>query len=142
MTALARRKLPDRRENRSGKMAWHTASGDLPFHVCVGYEPSAGGAFDLGPPLEIFLTPSRRAGRTGAAMYFYAGDIGECLSLHLQHGHTLASLRDRFKPGSLARAVAEFAWALSAHAGAPVDLLPAELRPLFDRIQAGEIGDD
>jgi hypothetical protein len=143
-----RRKLPNRRENRNGRLIWRTAGGDLPFHVCIGFEPLPRHfGKQLGRPLEIFLTPSRRAGRTGAAIHFCAGDIAETLSLLLQHGHSFASLRSRFKPGSLARVTVEFAWLFAHRQGSIIvadeplpDPMPEALRLVVDDLERMEGG--
>jgi hypothetical protein len=73
----------------------------LYFHVAVGFAPRAAGAQSRSAPLEVFLPPSTSTARTGAVMHAIADDIGEHLSLHLQHGMTADALARRFKPGSL-----------------------------------------
>lgn len=51
------------------------------------------------PPLEIFLKPAERT--NAVVLAFYADLVGESVSLMLQHGHSVESLLQRWKPGSL-----------------------------------------
>ena len=100
-----RRKLDNRRDNRSEKFIWKPSIEDqdapsdteLRMHACINWPP---------PVREIFIRPSRSTGKTGSFAAMYADDVGECLSLLLQHGHTLEQLVARFKPGTLAHAAA------------------------------------
>ncbi len=102
MSGPARMKLPPRREHRTDRMTWRPVGEGGPefrFHLSVGFWPEGPGR--LGAPLEIFL---KSGGQQGSMLDELSDDIGELLSLALQHGHTLDALRRRFKPGSLAHA--------------------------------------
>lgn len=93
-------KLPARRETRRSKEQWLGTSAALTMYVDVGFDPKS------RRPLEIFIV----AGKTGTLLNFAGHDLGELLSLALQHGHSIPALQARFKPDSLAT----FALALAA----------------------------
>lgn len=95
-------KLPDRRLNITDKMTWpENAARARRIHICVGFDPREIATRALQPPIprEVFL---RGGGQTGSFLDMELDDIGELLSLALQHGHTTRELGERFKPGSLA----------------------------------------
>lgn len=98
MSPPGRRQLPDRRPAIAEKFPFVPERGEEPrsIYIRVGFHPTD------GAPLEIFLRPSKRAARQGSVLHRYAEDIGEMLSLLLQHGHTLEQLAARFKVGTLA----------------------------------------
>lgn len=90
-----RRKLPARRYTLRHRASWHDSGGaEIGFYVDVGFDPADGAA------LEIFLRARR--GKNGTLLSFIGDDLGEMLSLLLQHGHSLDELEARFKPASLA----------------------------------------
>ena len=93
----SRMRMPDRRPSVTERRVWRQATGqEFKFHVTVGFAaPGRAG--------EVFLRPAGQ--RWGSFLQEIADDVGEMLSLLLQHGHALAALRTRFKPGSLAHAV-------------------------------------
>lgn len=100
MSGPKRTRLPDRRPSISERRTWRQATGqEFRFHVTVGFAPTPTSSV----PLEVFLRPAGQ--RWGSFLQEIADDVGEMLSLLLQHGHALADLRARFKPGSLAHAV-------------------------------------
>lgn len=106
-TEPSRRKLPNRRYTLRKRADWHDACGNVVgFYVDVGFDPSTGAA------LEIFLRG--RKGKNGTLLSFIGDDIGEMLSLLLQHGYTLDRLAERFKPASLAGFAVATAQALTA----------------------------
>jgi hypothetical protein len=95
-------KLPDRRLNITDKMTWpENAARARRIHICVGFDPREIVTPALHPPIprEVFL---RGGGQTGSFIDMELDDIGELLSLALQHGHSADELEKRFKPGSLA----------------------------------------
>lgn len=110
MTAPMRRQLPDRRPAIGEKFPWipDRGDGERPIYIRVGFDPADGAL------LEIFLKPSRSSGKHGSLLHRYAEDVGEMLSLLLQHGHTLDQLAARFKTGSLALAAVLRARAIAA----------------------------
>lgn len=109
MSGPKRTRLPDRRPSITERRTWRQATGqEFRFHVTVGFAPEVGVLDEhfhtmVARPLEVFLRPAGQ--RWGSFLQEIADDVGEMLSLLLQHGHDLAALRARFKPGSLAHAV-------------------------------------
>lgn len=98
-------KLPERRLQITDRLEWpKDASLAKRIHVSVGFAFVDVAERHVAPPLprEIFL---RGGGRTGSHIDMQLDDLGECLSLLLQHGHTTDELVRRFKPDSLAWAV-------------------------------------
>ncbi|MBI3453568.1 MAG: hypothetical protein HY057_12235 [Rhodospirillales bacterium] len=141
MTGASRLHLPDRQEIRAIKTRWHAPSGgDLQFHLYIGYMPasSPAAAYDLGRPLSVKLTPSRRASRTGAPLMIFSDDIAQLLSENLEQGRTLGDLREIFNAESLALAVVEQTWVLSTVENADVPPLPNDLRHELERMRAEE----
>jgi len=95
-----RRLLPSRRPAIAEKFMWQPSLDRTEWrsiYIRVGFHP------DDGAPGEIFLRPTKHAGKWGSSLHRYADDIGETLSRHLQDGHTLDEMAEWFKPGSLAR---------------------------------------
>lgn len=117
-----------RGQTRGGKAVWHAPTGaEFHIHIDVRYRTAGVRANLLGIPLEIWLKPSKRAGREGTAFSSQCDDAGISLSLLLQHAHGLADLRARYKPGSLFRWAVEEAWRISVEFGADVPPLPDDL---------------
>lgn len=129
MTAPERPLKPrPRGQVRTDRMLWHDPRGaDFHFDVSVRFREALDRVSLLGVPQEIWIKALKGAGRTGTALETHADDAGEVLSLLLQHGHAIADLQKRFKPGGLMRKTIERAWQIAVDEGADVPELPDEL---------------
>lgn len=94
-TGPQRRKLPDRRAQRTQKVALDMPNGaQVRLFVSGGFTPgtvSDGG----GQLLEVFL---RGAGKSGSGLDLLVDDLAVLLSLSLQSGWTPAGLRTHLTP--------------------------------------------
>lgn len=94
-------RLPNRRTTTTTRITWHAPTGDpIDWHLAVGWELAA-----RSIAREVFLRPTG-AGRITSTLRTLGDDLGETLSLLLQHGYTPSHLARRFKPGTLAHVIA------------------------------------
>lgn len=125
---MSARRRPDWRRGGHVDATWWDApaGAELGIYVRVNFHARTidGATVPTGRPSEVFVTAR---GPCGSMLSHYGTDLGETLSLLLQHGHDLPSLRARFKRGSLALRVVERAWILAAEIGADVPALPQDL---------------
>jgi hypothetical protein len=119
----ARAKIANRRQTYRSKCVLKLHGVEVGFYVEVGADRAG------APPGEIFLRPRGPFG--GSVWGIESEFVGKSLSIHMQHGYSLAQLYRTFNRGSMGKAALAEALLLAWEKGLRLDAESQRLAELF-----------